>query len=80
MKTDLDTLIDSFWYGYDSYWHSRVEANEVWNLYHNRQWDSDQQAILDNRGQPKETFNVIKLFARMLVGYYSTTVNTAVAE
>lgn len=80
MKTDLETLKDSFQMGYESYWESRVEADEIWNMYHNRQWTQDQLAILENRGQPKETFNVIKLFARMLVGYYSTVVNTVRAE
>jgi hypothetical protein len=80
MKTDLATLKDSFTMGYEAYWESRVEADEVWNLYHNRQWTQDQLAILESRGQPKETFNVIKLFARMLVGYYSTVVNTVRAE
>lgn len=80
MKTDLETLKDSFWLGYDSYEESRVEADEVWNMYHNRQWSSDALNKLASRGQPAETFNVIKLFARMLVGYYSTTVNTAVAD
>jgi hypothetical protein len=80
MKTDLETLKDSFHMGYEAYWESRVEADEIWNMYHNRQWTQDQLAILENRGQPKETFNIIKLFARMLVGYYSTVVNTVRAE
>ena len=69
-------LKESFKAGYEEYEPSRVEADEVLNMYHNRQWTVDQSSILGNRGQPKETFNVIKLFARMLVGYYSTIVNT----
>lgn len=80
MKTDIETLRDSFHMGYDAFWESRVEADEIWNMYHNRQWTTDQIALLENRGQPKETFNVIKLFARMLVGYYSTVLNTVRAE
>jgi len=80
MKTDIQTLKDSFTMGYEAFWESRVEADEIWNMYHNRQWTQDQLNILENRGQPKETFNVIKLFARMLVGYYSTVVNTVRAE
>lgn len=75
MKTDIETLKESFWYGYDMYYESRKEAEEVWNMYHNRQWNTDEINTLDNRGQPRETFNVIKLFARMLVGYYSTVLN-----
>jgi hypothetical protein len=76
MKTDIETLKDSFTMGYDAYYDSRAESDEVWNMYHNRQWTDAQKTILEKRGQPKETFNVIKLFSRMLVGYYSTVVNT----
>lgn len=80
MKTDLATLKDCFWASYDCYYQSRLEANEVNDFYHNRQWTADQMNLLEQRGQPKETFNVVKLFARMLVGYYSTTINTIVAD
>lgn len=80
MKTDNETIRDSFHLGYDEYYESRVEANSAWDMYHNRQWTDDQEALLTKRGQPKETFNVIKLFARMLVGYYSTVMNTVRAE
>ena len=80
MKTDLETLKDSFWFGYDTFEESRIEADEVWDMYHNRQWSHEALSLLANRGQPAETFNVVKLFSRMLVGYYSTTVNTAVAD
>ncbi|MEE8598118.1 MAG: hypothetical protein V3S69_01110 [Dehalococcoidales bacterium] len=76
MKVDIGTLKDTFQIGYEAYEGSRKEANEVWDMYHNRQWTIDQLALLANRGQPAETFNVVKLFARMLVGYYSTVVNT----
>ncbi len=75
MKIDIQTLKDTFWMGYDAYADSREEAEVVWNMYHNRQWTEDELAVLERRGQPKETFNVIKLFARMLVGYYSTVIN-----
>jgi len=79
MKADVETLRDTFKVGYEAYEASRHEAETVWNLFHNRQYTADQLATLENRGQPKETFNVIKLFARMLIGYYSTVVNTATA-
>ena len=68
MKAVIDDLKDSFKIGYEAFYKSRVEAQNVWNLYHNRQYNDDQIATLENRGQPKETFNVIKMFARMLVG------------
>ena len=80
MKTDIQTLRDSFWYGYDEYSESRAEAEIAWNYYHNRQWTSDAVNKLMSRGQPVETFNIVKLFSRMLVGYYSTTINTCVAD
>ncbi len=80
MKAKIQDLKDSFKTGYESFKLSREEAQEVWDLYHNRHYTYDQLSILENRGQPKETFNVIKMFARMLVGYYSTVVNTAVVR
>ena len=80
MQTDIETLLNSFWTGYDAYYESRVEAQTAWDMYHNRQWDETNRVLLENRGQPVETFNIIKLFARMLVGYYSTTINTVVAD
>lgn len=75
MKAVIQDLKDSFKQGYEAFYPSRVEAQHVWNLYHNRQYTDEQVSILENRGQPKETFNVIKMFSRMLVGYYSTIVN-----
>jgi len=80
MKATVEECRDTFQIGYETYDGSRKEANEVWNLYHNRHYTYDQLAVLENRGQPKETFNVIKMFARMLVGYYSTVVNTVVVR
>lgn len=76
MKVDISTLKDTFKIGYETYEDSRKEAIEVWDLYHNRHYTQEQLNVLANRGQPKETFNVIKMFARMLIGYYSTVINT----
>lgn len=76
MKCTIEDLQDTFKIGYEAFEQSRIEAKEIWNLYHNRHYTAEQLAILANRGQPAETFNVIKLFARLLVGYYSTIVNT----
>ena len=79
MKTDVSTLRDTFKVGFDAFEASRKEAITTWNMYHNRQYTPGQLAVLADRGQPAETFNVIKLFARMLIGYYSTVINTAMA-
>lgn len=76
MKVDIETLKDSFKIGYEAFEESREEAKKVMDYYHNRQYTDEQLCILANRGQPAETFNVIKLFTRMLLGYYSTVVNT----
>ena len=80
MKATIEDLQDTFTYGYDVYKTSREEADEVWNLYHNRHFTPAQLSVLENRGQPAETFNVVKMYARMLVGYYSTVVNTAIVN
>ena len=80
MKVEIQDLKDSFKIGYEAFESSRKEANNVWDQYHNRQYTQEQYDTLENRGQPAETFNVIKLFARMLVGYYSTVVNTVMVE
>ena len=76
MKIDIETLKDSFQLGHDSFEESRKEALKVMDLYHNRQYTDAQLGILNTRGQPAETFNVIKMFGRMLLGYYSTVINT----
>ena len=80
IRPDVETCRDLFQIGYEAYESSRIESLEVQDMYHNRQWTADQMARLSNRGQPAETFNVIKLFTRMILGYYSTVVNTAVAS
>lgn len=79
MKIDAEYLREIFKYGYESFEPSMLEAEQVWDLYHNRHYTEEQLNILRSRGQPAESFNIIKMFARMLVGYYSTVVNTAVA-
>lgn len=73
-------LKDTFKIGYDAFALSRQEAKHTWDLYHNRHYTSQQLLTLANRGQPSETFNVVKLFTRMLLGYYSTVINTIQAN
>jgi len=80
IRPDIETCRDTFQIGYDAYESSRIESLEIQDMYHNRQYTQDQLSTLSNRGQPAETFNVFKIFSRMLLGYYSTVVNTAVAN
>lgn len=76
MKTDINTIKDTFKIGYEVYEESYDNAQEVVDLLHNRHYTAGQKAILSDRGQPKETFNVIRMFTRMTIGYFSTVVNT----
>lgn len=76
MKTDLQSLQDYFKIGWEAYEDSKAEAQRAKDYFHNRHYTEEELAILSNRGQPPETFNVVKLFARLLLGYYSTVVNT----
>lgn len=80
METDIRTLQDLYKISYDAYADSREEANQIDDLFHNRQYTEAQLSILANRGQPAETFNVIKMFGRLILGYYSTVVNTIKAN
>jgi len=75
MKPTIENLKDTFKISYDAFEESRNEALKVLDLYHNRHYTTDQLNTLALRGQPAETFNIIKLFGRMLLGYYSTIVN-----
>lgn len=76
MFPSIENLQDTFKISYDTFESSRKEALNVLDLYHNRQYTADQLNTLQTRGQPAETFNIVKLFGRMLLGYYSTIVNT----
>lgn len=80
LRGTVEVCKDTFQVGFEAYEESRIEALNIIDNYHNRQWTVDQLAKLSNRGQPAETFNVIKLFTRMLLGYYSTVVNTVVVN
>lgn len=74
MEITAQSLLDSFKYAYANYMDSIAEADEVVNMYHNRQYTPEQLETLTSRGQPAETFNIIKLFTRMTIGYYSTVI------
>lgn len=75
-RTSIEYLKDTLKIGFEAYQSSREEAATVWDMYHNRHYTAGQLAILENRGQPAETFNIVKLFSRLLLGYYSTVINS----
>lgn len=76
----IEYLRDTFKIGYEAYETSRAEARVVYDLFHNRHYTPEQLNILATRGQPAETFNVVKMFTRIFLGYYSTITNTMVAD
>lgn len=80
MKSTIEDLKASFSLGYEIYEDSIRKARRVYDMYHNKQYSEKQLSVLKSRGAPAETFNVIKLFTRALIGYYSTVVNTVKAE
>jgi hypothetical protein len=75
MKTDIQTLKDSLQASFDAFAESRKLAETIWEYYHNRQFTQAQETVLENRGQPKETFNIIRMFTRMIIGYFSMVIN-----
>lgn len=77
-ELSLNHLRDLVHFSFETYEHSRAEAERTLNYYHNRQYIESELESLKSRGQPAETFNVIKLFARLLIGYYSTIVNSII--
>lgn len=75
MKPTIQNLQDSFAISRDVYRDSDLEAQEVVDLYHNRQFTQEEIDILQERGQPVETFNVVKTFSNAIAGYFDTVVN-----
>ena len=75
----IEELKESFKYAFDMRAESMKEANEVVDLYHNIHYNGEQLQTLSDRGQPAETFNIIKLYARQLVGYYASVITSVTA-
>lgn len=80
MKTDLQTIKDTFQLGYDTYENSYRRADEVYAMSKGKMYTQQQLRILKDRGQPAEHFNVLALFNRSLQGYFSSVVNTMHAK
>lgn len=75
MKPTITNLQDSFYVSRDVYEPSDIEAQEIVDMYHNRQYTQEEIDVLTTRGQPVETFNVIKTFSNAIAGYFDTVVN-----
>ena len=75
MKPTITNLQDSYAISRDVYKDSDVEAQQVIDMYHNRQFTQAEIDILEERGQPVETFNIIKMFSNAVEGYMESTVH-----
>ena len=80
MKPTIINLQESFRYAYDVYDSSRCEADMIYDLFHNEHYTGEQAEELRAAGRPVETFNVIRMFTRQLLGYYAMVTNTATAR
>ena len=77
-RTSIEYLRDTFKIGSEAFLESKAEAKLVRDMFHNRHYTAEQLNLLSVRGQPAETFNIIKLFSRLLLGYYSTLITKVV--
>jgi len=77
---EIETLQDYFSISMEAYQPSRNEALEIMEFYHNRHYTNTQLATLRLRQQPAETFNIIKMYKRMMTGYLSTVINNIVVR
>ncbi len=75
MKATIDDLKDSYKIGMESYGNSRIEARNVIDQYNDKQYTAEQIAVLTARGQPIESFNVIKMMTHALLGFFDTVAN-----
>ena len=68
-------LKETFQYSLDTYEESQKEAQECRDMMTNRHYTHEQIAVLNQRGQPVETFNVILMMIRALTGYLGKVQN-----
>ncbi len=73
---DVDYLKETFQYSIDTYSASQKEAQECRDMYTNRHYTQEQIAVLTERGQPVETFNIVLMMIRALTGYLGKVQNT----
>ena len=74
-KPTIESLKDSYEISRSVFEPSNREAMEVYQMYTNRQYTDDQLAVLQDRGQPTETFNIVTLFSRAITGFLDKVAN-----
>ena len=68
-------LKETFQYSLDTYEKSQIEAQECRDMMTNRHYTHEQIAVLNSRGQPVETFNIVLMMTRALMGYLGKVQN-----
>lgn len=79
-QTLVELCKDTYEISQNEFESSISEGNRMLDLYHNRQWTDAQVNVLTSRGQPVETYNVVKMLAHAIVGYFDTVANQIVIE
>lgn len=74
-STDTEYLKETFQYAVDTFENSQKEAQECRDMYTNRQYTAEQINVLNSRGQPVETFNVVLMMTRAIMGYLDRVQN-----
>ena len=74
-SNNTDYLKETLQYSMDTFTESQKEAQECRDMFSNRQYSAEQIAVLTNRGQPVETFNVILMMTRAITGYLDRVQN-----
>ena len=80
LRCDIETLRDTLKIGMEVQNSSYVEGQRIKAFYHGYQFTDAELHQLDQRGQPPETYNIIRLFSRLLLGYLHTRVNNVVFQ
>jgi len=75
-SNDTDYLKETLQYSMDTFEPSQREAQEARDMLTNRHYTSEQIAVLNSRGQPVETFNIVLMMTRALMGYLGKVQNT----
>jgi len=78
MKIETEQLRISLQSLSNIYADSRRLAQATRNYYHGKHYTEEQLKILNGRGQPSETHNVIRAFSNLLIGYF-TDVNNSIS-
>lgn len=72
---DTEYLKETLKYSLDTFEKSQREAQECRDMYTNRQYTAEQINVLNSRGQPVETFNIVLMMTRAITGFLDRVQN-----